>query len=70
MHSYLEILQTVGVDKPADMLFITDDFQEAVAARAAGNLLLEFENSNAYPRSDFGAHFSSLKGFYYFFLLE
>ncbi|XP_021290401.1 probable bifunctional methylthioribulose-1-phosphate dehydratase/enolase-phosphatase E1 2 isoform X7 [Herrania umbratica] len=34
--SYFEILQTVGVDRPADMLFVTDSFQEAVAARAAG----------------------------------
>ncbi|PON49692.1 Class II aldolase [Parasponia andersonii] len=34
--SYLEILRTVGVDKPADMLFITDVIQEAEAARAAG----------------------------------
>ncbi|XP_031255320.1 probable bifunctional methylthioribulose-1-phosphate dehydratase/enolase-phosphatase E1 2 isoform X2 [Pistacia vera] len=35
-HSYLEILRTVGVDRPADMLFVTDVFQEAVAASAAG----------------------------------
>lgn len=34
--SYLEILKTVGVDRPADMLFVTDVFQEAVAAAAAG----------------------------------
>lgn len=38
--SYLEILQTVGVDSPGDMLFVTDVFQEAVAAKAAGNVLL------------------------------
>lgn len=38
--SYLEILQTVGVDRPADMLFVTDVFQEAVAAKAAGDVLL------------------------------
>ncbi|XVE92746.1 hypothetical protein REPUB_Repub01dG0126200 [Reevesia pubescens] len=35
-HSYFEILQTVGVDRPSDMLYVTDSFQEAVAARAAG----------------------------------
>ncbi|XWS68654.1 hypothetical protein CRYUN_Cryun04dG0109500 [Craigia yunnanensis] len=35
-HSYFEILKTVGVDRPADVLFVTDSFQEAVAARAAG----------------------------------
>lgn len=36
MCSYLEILRTVGVDKPGDMLFITDVLEEAVAARAIG----------------------------------
>ncbi|KAK1569057.1 hypothetical protein Q3G72_032075 [Acer saccharum] len=35
-HSYIEIMRTVGVDRPADMLFVTDVFQDAVAARAAG----------------------------------
>ncbi|KAA8524352.1 hypothetical protein F0562_010775 [Nyssa sinensis] len=34
--SFVDILQTVGVDRPADLLFVTDAFQEAVAARAAG----------------------------------
>ncbi|KAL0001964.1 hypothetical protein SO802_015745 [Lithocarpus litseifolius] len=34
--SYVEILKTVGIDRPADMLFVTDDFLEAVAAAAAG----------------------------------
>ncbi|XP_050249029.1 probable bifunctional methylthioribulose-1-phosphate dehydratase/enolase-phosphatase E1 2 [Quercus robur] len=34
--SYVEILKTVGIDRPADMLFVTDDFREAVAAAAAG----------------------------------
>lgn len=38
-HSYFEILRTVGIDRPSDMLFVTDVFQEAVAARAAGNFL-------------------------------
>ncbi|KAI9178562.1 hypothetical protein LWI28_027943 [Acer negundo] len=37
--SYIEILRTVGVDRPADMLFVTDVFQDAVAARAAGSIL-------------------------------
>ncbi|KAL5571148.1 hypothetical protein UlMin_020745 [Ulmus minor] len=36
VHSYLEILRTVGVDRPADMLIVTDVLQEALAARAAG----------------------------------
>ncbi|KAK0589153.1 hypothetical protein LWI29_010388 [Acer saccharum] len=35
-HSYIEIMRTVGVDRPADMLFVTDVFQDAAAARAAG----------------------------------
>ncbi|XP_058095426.1 probable bifunctional methylthioribulose-1-phosphate dehydratase/enolase-phosphatase E1 1 isoform X2 [Magnolia sinica] len=34
--SYLEISQSVGVDKPSQILFVTDVFQEAVAAKAAG----------------------------------
>ncbi|XP_057505860.1 probable bifunctional methylthioribulose-1-phosphate dehydratase/enolase-phosphatase E1 2 isoform X2 [Actinidia eriantha] len=34
--SYAEILRTVGVDTPADMLFVTDILQDAEAARAAG----------------------------------
>ncbi|KAL4620430.1 hypothetical protein ACB092_06G153200 [Castanea dentata] len=34
--SYVEILKTVGIDRPADMLFVTYDFREAVAAAAAG----------------------------------
>ena len=34
-------LKTVGVDRPTDMLFVTDSFQEAVAAKTAGNLFLE-----------------------------
>ncbi|XP_028104742.1 probable bifunctional methylthioribulose-1-phosphate dehydratase/enolase-phosphatase E1 2 [Camellia sinensis] len=34
--SYVEILRTVGVDRPADMLFVTNIIQEAESARAAG----------------------------------
>ncbi|KAL7185484.1 hypothetical protein ACSBR2_027432 [Camellia fascicularis] len=34
--SYVEILRTVGVDRPADMLFVTNIVQEAESARAAG----------------------------------
>ena len=32
--------QSLGVNKPSDILFLTDVFQEAVAAKAAGNKLL------------------------------
>ncbi|KAJ6728099.1 BIFUNCTIONAL METHYLTHIORIBULOSE-1-PHOSPHATE DEHYDRATASE/ENOLASE-PHOSPHATASE E1-RELATED [Salix koriyanagi] len=35
-HSYIEIAESLGVDKPSDILFLTDVFQEAVAAKAAG----------------------------------
>ncbi|XP_042521046.1 probable bifunctional methylthioribulose-1-phosphate dehydratase/enolase-phosphatase E1 1 isoform X2 [Macadamia integrifolia] len=35
-HSYFEISQSLGVDEPSDILFVTDVVQEAVAANAAG----------------------------------
>ncbi|KAG7957276.1 hypothetical protein I3843_11G165600 [Carya illinoinensis] len=35
-HSYVEISESIGVDKPSEILFITDVYQEAVAAKAAG----------------------------------
>ncbi|GJN40294.1 hypothetical protein PR202_gb29492 [Eleusine coracana subsp. coracana] len=35
--SYSEISQSLGVDSPSQILFITDVFQEAVAAKNAGN---------------------------------
>lgn len=35
--SYVEISESVGVDTPSEILFITDVYQEAVAAKAAGN---------------------------------
>lgn len=34
--SYVEISESVGVDKPSEILFVTDVYQEAVAAKAAG----------------------------------
>lgn len=34
--SYFEISQSLGVDKPSQILFVTDVYQEAVAAKAAG----------------------------------
>ncbi|KAJ6894282.1 hypothetical protein NC652_028143 [Populus alba x Populus x berolinensis] len=34
-HSYIEISESLGVNKPSDILFLTDVFQEAVAAKAA-----------------------------------
>lgn len=41
--SYSEMLRTVGVDKPADMLFVTDAYEEAVAASSAGKCVF-FQN--------------------------
>lgn len=38
--SYFEIFQSVGVDNPSQILFITDIYEEAVAAKAAGKLSL------------------------------
>lgn len=40
--SYYEIWQTVGVDRPSQILFLTDVYQEATAAQAAGELLTTF----------------------------
>ncbi|KAK7405267.1 hypothetical protein VNO78_06467 [Psophocarpus tetragonolobus] len=34
--SYVEISESLGVDKPSDILFVTDVYQEATAAKAAG----------------------------------
>lgn len=34
--SYLEIIQYLGVDSPSDILFVTDVYEEAVAADGAG----------------------------------
>lgn len=34
--SYVEISESVGVDHPSEVLFITDVYQEAIAAKAAG----------------------------------
>ncbi|KAI7979837.1 putative bifunctional methylthioribulose-1-phosphate dehydratase/enolase-phosphatase E1 1 [Camellia lanceoleosa] len=34
--SYVEISESVGVDRPSEILFVTDAYQEAIAAKAAG----------------------------------
>ncbi|KAK6134595.1 hypothetical protein DH2020_031654 [Rehmannia glutinosa] len=34
--SYIEISQSLGVDNPSEILFVTDVYQEATAAKAAG----------------------------------
>lgn len=37
--SYVEISESVGVDRPSEILFVTDVYQEAIAAKAAGKML-------------------------------
>ncbi|GMH05634.1 hypothetical protein Nepgr_007474 [Nepenthes gracilis] len=34
--SYMEIYESVGVDSPSELLFVTDVYEEAIAAKAAG----------------------------------
>ena len=34
--SYKEITETLGVEDPSEILFVTDVYQEATAAKAAG----------------------------------
>lgn len=36
--SYIEISESLGVDEPSDILFVTDVYQEAVAAKIAGTV--------------------------------
>ncbi|KAM0049932.1 putative class II aldolase/adducin, methylthioribulose-1-phosphate dehydratase, HAD superfamily [Helianthus debilis subsp. tardiflorus] len=38
--SYVEISESLGVHKPSEILFVTDVYQEAVAAKAAGKFFL------------------------------
>lgn len=46
--SYYEIWQTVGVDRPSQILFLTDVCQEATAAQAAGlEVLISIRPGNA-----------------------
>ena len=40
--SYGEITESLGVDKPSEILFVTDVYQEATAAKAAGIVMLIF----------------------------
>jgi methylthioribulose 1-phosphate dehydratase/enolase-phosphatase E1 len=38
--SYFEISKSLGVDNPSEILFITDVFEEAVAAKSGGTPML------------------------------
>ncbi|KAG0464191.1 hypothetical protein HPP92_020260 [Vanilla planifolia] len=53
--SYFEIYQYVGVDKPSQILFVTDVYQEAVAAKAAGlEVIISVRTGNAALPEDHG----------------
>ncbi|KAK8928185.1 putative bifunctional methylthioribulose-1-phosphate dehydratase/enolase-phosphatase E1 1 [Platanthera zijinensis] len=53
--SYFEIFQSVGVDIPSQILFITDVHQEAVAAKAAGlEVIISIRPGNAPLPEDHG----------------
>ncbi|XP_020232564.1 probable bifunctional methylthioribulose-1-phosphate dehydratase/enolase-phosphatase E1 [Cajanus cajan] len=46
--SYVEISESLGVDKPSDILFVTDVYQEATAAKAAGlEVIISIRPGNA-----------------------
>ncbi|OEL32441.1 putative bifunctional methylthioribulose-1-phosphate dehydratase/enolase-phosphatase E1 [Dichanthelium oligosanthes] len=46
--SYYEIWQSIGVDRPSQILFLTDVYQEATAAKAAGlEVLISIRPGNA-----------------------
>ena len=60
--SYVEILRTVRVDTPADMLFVADISQDAEAARAAGKCYCFFYFALRYHGNalvDYSAFYSS-----------
>ncbi|KAG2587586.1 hypothetical protein PVAP13_5NG159300 [Panicum virgatum] len=51
--SYSEIWQSVGVDRPSQILFLTDVYQEATAAKAAGDHICLADENGVAPRSKF-----------------
>ncbi|KAL6630580.1 hypothetical protein ACP70R_028653 [Stipagrostis hirtigluma subsp. patula] len=60
--SYLEISQSLGVDNPSHILFITDVFQEAVAAKNAGfEVLISIRPGNGALPENHG--FRTIKSF-------
>lgn len=50
--SYIEISESLGVDKPSDVLFLTDVYQEAVAAKDAGLKVLILVRPGNGPREN------------------
>ncbi|CAM0150165.1 unnamed protein product [Urochloa decumbens] len=60
--SYFEISQSLGVDSPSQILFITDVFQEAVAAKNAGyDVIISIRPGNAPLPDNHG--FRTIKSF-------
>lgn len=60
--SYVEISDSLGVDKPSEILFVTDVVQEAVAAKAAGmDVLISVRPGNAALPENHG--FRTIKSF-------
>ncbi|CAM8896755.1 unnamed protein product [Rhodiola kirilowii] len=53
--SYVEIYESLGVDKPSEILFLTDVYQEAVAAKAAGlEAIISIRPGNAHLPENHG----------------
>lgn len=60
--SYVEIAESLGVDNPSDVLFLTDVYQEAVAAKAAGlEVIVSVRPGNSPLPEDHG--FRTIKSF-------
>lgn len=60
--SYFEISQSVGVDSPSEVLFLTDVYQEAVAAKSAGlDVIISVRPGNAPLPENHG--FKTIKSF-------
>ncbi|KAK9056956.1 hypothetical protein SSX86_024321 [Deinandra increscens subsp. villosa] len=60
--SYVEISESLGVHRPSDILFVTDVYQEAVAAKAAGlDVLISVRPGNGSLPENHG--FKTIKSF-------
>ncbi|XP_071725896.1 probable bifunctional methylthioribulose-1-phosphate dehydratase/enolase-phosphatase E1 1 [Rutidosis leptorrhynchoides] len=61
--SYVQISESLGVNKPSEILFVTDIFQEAVAAKAAGlEVVISVRPGNGPLPENHG--FRTIKSFY------
>ncbi|PIN03773.1 Enolase-phosphatase E-1 [Handroanthus impetiginosus] len=60
--SYVEIMESLGVDNPSEILFVTDVYQEATAAKAAGlEVIISVRPGNGPLPGDNG--FKTIKSF-------